>query len=122
MPLPRPPSAHPWHYLTVKELAEIASTLFDQYYISGGNETINFPCKEICNIIKSRDGESDVIRQEDDEHDVEKVFKPNEPVVVLWNNEKKECDLWIVFCVCQIDNNTIKVDHIARLIKPGLLG
>ena len=54
------------------------------------------------------------VTRQDENEDVKKVFKPNEPVVVLWDNEKEERDWWIGFYICHIEDDAIKVDHLTR--------
>ena len=83
--------------------------LFEEYDTSGGNEAIQFPTEdEIYNQILGTEPALTSTPTEDLE------FKPNEPIAVLWDKDDGTRYWCVGFFVCQVDDDTIKVDHLVQ--------
>ena len=102
------------NYLSVDELVENLVILFDDYDASGGNETVTFPSEdEIYSKIRPKEHDLSSASPADEPSTATEEFKPNEPLVVLWDNDTTRC-WYIGFFVCEIDEDHIKVDHLER--------
>ena len=102
------------NYLTVEELTENLVILFDEYDSSRGNELVQFPSEdEIYNKIKQNSN----LNEQEEAAEEKKKFKSNEPLAVLWENNEGKRYWCIGFFICEVDEDTIKVDHLERQKK-----
>ena len=107
------PHLYKMNFLSAEELTENLLILFDEYDTSAGDESVSFPTEDEIFRIISMDAPVTDCSKEDDK----KSLKPNEPVAVIWDEETGERNWWVGFYVCDIDEDTIKVDHLTRQKK-----
>ena len=96
-------------FYPLKELTENLVILFEEYNTSRENEAIQFPTEdEIYNQILGTEPALTSTPTEDLE------FKPNEPIAVLWNKDDGTRYWCVSFFMYQVDDDTIKVDHLQQ--------
>lgn len=103
------PHLYEMNFFTAEELTENLIILFEKFDKSGGDESIVFPSKE--EIFKNITGEPE--ERSNPSNEPEDDCIANKPFTMIWDVAGKR-NWWISFTICQIDDETIKVDHIQR--------
>ena len=101
------------NYLSVEQLTENLTILLDKTLsAAAGDELVQFPNEEeIFNIVKSKENEDIGLEEVEMEVEEKRRFTANEPVVVIWDEEKDRC--WFIgFFICNVDDDTVKIDHL----------
>ena len=113
------------NYLSVEELTENLVILLDvSLSAATGDELVQFPSEEeIFDIIKSKDQVNDIEleEREEKEPDQEKgSFKACKPLVVIWDDSDGKRYWCIGLFICQVDDDTVKVEHLKQQKKGGI--
>ena len=108
------------NYLSVEGLTENLTILLDETLSAvAGDELVQFPNEEeIYDIVTSKEEKEDSgLKNKDQETELAVVeekrrFVANEPVAVIWDTQSGKRCWFIGFFICDIDEDTVKIDHL----------